>query len=111
MNFTPVPHQRFRLGVPEHGNYHLALNSDAGFYSGSDMPVQSDYQSESVPWMNQPVSIVLDIPPLAGLILLPRRTIVMMHLMGLFSSTSQIRSTLLPYCSSWLIKSCRLIQT
>jgi 1,4-alpha-glucan branching enzyme len=70
MNFTPVPHQRFRLGVPEHGNYHLALNSDAGFYSGSDMPVQSDYQSESVPWMNQPVSIVVDIPPLAGLILL-----------------------------------------
>ena len=70
LNFTPVPRQRFRLGVPEHGNYHLALNSDAGFYAGSDMPVQSDYQSESVPWMNQPASIVIDIPPLAGLILL-----------------------------------------
>jgi len=70
LNFTPVPRPGYRLGVPEAGAYHLQLNSDAGFYSGSDIPVQGHHQSESVPWMNQPQSIVLDLPPLAGLILL-----------------------------------------
>ncbi|HHJ16460.1 MAG TPA: 1,4-alpha-glucan branching protein GlgB [Gammaproteobacteria bacterium] len=70
LNFTPVPRQGYRLGVPAAGEYQLQLNSDAGFYSGSDIPVQGHYHSESVPWMNQPQSIVLDLPPLAGLILL-----------------------------------------
>ena len=70
LNFTPVPRQRYRLGVPAAGSYELKLNSDAGFYSGSDFPVQSHYHSEAVAWMGQAQSIVLDLPPLAGLILL-----------------------------------------
>jgi 1,4-alpha-glucan branching enzyme len=70
LNFTPVPRQGYRLGVPVAGSYELKLNSDAGFYSGSDFPVQGRYQSEPVAWMNQGQSIALDIPPLAGLILL-----------------------------------------
>jgi 1,4-alpha-glucan branching enzyme len=69
LNFTPVPRKRYRLGVPAPGDYRLALNSDSKFYSGSNMDVQSDYHSESIPWMNQPHSIVLDAPPLAGLIM------------------------------------------
>ena len=36
--------------------------------SGSNMTVQASYHSEPIPWMNQPHSIVLDVPPLAGLI-------------------------------------------
>ena len=70
LNFTPVPRQGFRLGVPLEGEYRLSLNSDASYYSGSNLPVWGQYRSESVPWMNQPQSIVIDIPPLAGLILL-----------------------------------------
>ena len=69
LNFTPVPRQGYRLGVPAVGDYSLVLNSDAEFYSGSNMVVRSSQHSESVPWMNQPHSIVLDVPPLAGLIL------------------------------------------
>ncbi|GMQ89297.1 MAG: 1,4-alpha-glucan branching protein GlgB [Gammaproteobacteria bacterium] len=69
LNFTPVPRQGYRLGVPAAGDYSLLLNSDADFYSGSNMVVQGSYHSESVPWMNQPHSFVLDVPPLAGLIL------------------------------------------
>jgi 1,4-alpha-glucan branching enzyme len=68
LNFTPVPRQGYRLGVPAAGEYQLRLNSDAGFYSGSDMPVQSGHSSQTIPWMHQPYSIVLDVPPLAGLI-------------------------------------------
>jgi 1,4-alpha-glucan branching enzyme len=70
LNFTPVPRQGYRLGVPAGGSYELKLNSDAGFYTGSSFPVQGHYHSEPVAWMNQGQSIVLDIPPLAGLILL-----------------------------------------
>ncbi|VAW77052.1 1,4-alpha-glucan (glycogen) branching enzyme, GH-13-type [hydrothermal vent metagenome] len=70
LNFTPVPRHHFRVGVPEPGDYRLALNSDAGFYVGSDMPVRGSYPSESVPWMNQPQSVVLEVPPLAGLVLI-----------------------------------------
>ena len=70
LNFTPVPRQHFRLGVPASGDYRLVLNSDADFYSGSNMVIQGSYRSESMPWMNQPHSIVLDVPPLAGLIIL-----------------------------------------
>jgi 1,4-alpha-glucan branching enzyme len=70
LNFTPVPRQGFRLGVPFDGEYRLCLNSDASFYSGSNLPVWGQHRAESVPWMNQPQSIVIDLPPLAGLILL-----------------------------------------
>ena len=70
LNFTPVPRQQYRLGVPEPGSYQLVLNSDAEFYSGSEFPVTGQYHSEAVPWMNQQHSIVLDLPPLAGIILI-----------------------------------------
>jgi 1,4-alpha-glucan branching enzyme len=70
LNFTPVPRNGFRLGVPVDGEYRLCLNSDASFYSGSNLPVWGHHHAESVPWMNQSHSIVLDLPPLAGLILL-----------------------------------------
>jgi 1,4-alpha-glucan branching enzyme len=70
LNFTPVPRQGVRLGVPFDGEYRLCLNSDASYYSGSNLPVWGHYRAESVPWMNQPHSIVIDLPPLAGVILL-----------------------------------------
>jgi len=70
LNFTPVPRTGYRLGVPEYGDYRLVLNSDAGYYSGSDMTVMGLHSSETVPWMNQAQSVVLDLPPLAGLVLI-----------------------------------------
>ena len=69
LNFTPAPRQGYRLGVPAHGEYQLRLNSDAGYYSGSGLPVQGSHSSQAVACMDQPHSIVLDVPPLAGLIL------------------------------------------
>jgi 1,4-alpha-glucan branching enzyme len=67
-NFTPVPREGFRLGVPSGGEYRLVLNSDSSYYCGSNLPVWSHHQAESVPWMNQQQSIVVDLPPLAGLV-------------------------------------------
>ncbi|VAW73955.1 1,4-alpha-glucan (glycogen) branching enzyme, GH-13-type [hydrothermal vent metagenome] len=68
-NFTPIPREGFRLGVPGDGEYRLILNSDASYYCGSNLPVWGYHQAESTPWMNQQQSIVIDLPPLAGLVL------------------------------------------
>ncbi len=68
LNFTPVPRQGFRLGVPRAGLYELLLNSDSEFYAGSNLHVTSHAQSEDTPWMDQPCSILIDLPPLAGVV-------------------------------------------
>ncbi len=69
LNLTPVPRQGFRLGVPLPGRYKLLLNSDSEFYAGSNLHVTSHADSDNTSWMNQPHSIVIDLPPLAGIIL------------------------------------------
>jgi len=69
LNFTPVPRHGFRLGVPSPGTYRLLLNSDSEYYGGSNLHADGLYHSEDIPWMDQPCSIVVDLPPLAGLII------------------------------------------
>ncbi len=69
LNFTPVPREGYRVGVPEAGLYRELLNSDSEFYAGSNMGNAGMLHSEAIPWMGQEHSVVLDLPPLAGLIL------------------------------------------
>ena len=69
LNFTPTTHDGYRLGVPAPGNYHLLFNSDASEYGGSDMGQIPRFESEPKPWMGQPHSIVITLPPLAGLVI------------------------------------------
>ncbi|MGL5948589.1 MAG: 1,4-alpha-glucan branching protein GlgB [Aeromonas sp.] len=66
-NFTPVPRQGYRLGVPAAGTYQVMLNTDSGRYWGSDYALAAAFISESQPWQGMPHSIVLDLPPLATL--------------------------------------------
>lgn len=67
-NFTPVVRKNYRLGVPEPGQYRMLLNSDSTFYGGTNIGEQI-LHTESEPWMGHPQSIVLTLPPLAGMIL------------------------------------------
>ena len=68
LNFTPIPRHDYRIGVPEAGTYHEIFNSDSSYYDGSN--IGNDYViSEPTPWMGQDHSIVLSLPPLAGLVL------------------------------------------
>lgn len=69
LNFTPVPRQSYRIGVPADGSYREIFNSDAACYGGSNLGNSTNIQTEYVPWMNQQRSIVLTLPPLAGIIL------------------------------------------
>jgi 1,4-alpha-glucan branching enzyme len=72
-NFTPVPRQAYRLGVPVPGRYREVLNSDAEAYGGSNMGNGGFVVSDERPWMGQPHSVSLTLPPLGALYLRPER--------------------------------------
>jgi 1,4-alpha-glucan branching enzyme len=73
-NFTPVPREGYRVGVPYGGRYREALNSDAADYGGSNMGNAGAVAAEAIPWMGRPFSVSLTIPPLGALFLVPDRT-------------------------------------
>ena len=65
-NFTPVPRTGYRLGVPSIGYYREIFNSDAENFGGSHVVNGGGVMSENVPWMGQPCSIAITLPPLAA---------------------------------------------
>jgi len=69
LNFTPVPRQGYRLGVPEAGSYRELFNSDSSHYGGGDVGNGGSLQAQPIPWMGRPASIQLTLPPLGGVIL------------------------------------------
>lgn len=69
LNFTPVLRQQYRIGVPQSGAYEEIFNSDAEFYAGSNQGNGAGMHSEPIPWMNQQNSMLITLPPLAGIIL------------------------------------------
>jgi 1,4-alpha-glucan branching enzyme len=68
LNFTPIPREFYRVGVPFEGSYTEIFNSDSVYYGGSNVG-NSIALSEPEPWMNQPHSINLTLPPLAAIVL------------------------------------------
>ena len=68
-NFTPVPRENYRIGVPERGNYVELLNSDSMFYAGSNVHNGGGIATQDHTWMGQPYSMLITLPPLAGVIL------------------------------------------
>jgi 1,4-alpha-glucan branching enzyme len=71
LNFTPVPRQQYRIGVPFPGSYLEVLNSDSAYYGGSNLGNLGDLRTEPVPWMGRPYSLSIMLPPLAGVVLKP----------------------------------------
>lgn len=71
LNFTPVPRENFRLGVPTEGYYQELLNSDSERYGGSNMNNGGGVYAEPVPWHGRPYSLVITLPPLAAVFLKP----------------------------------------
>jgi 1,4-alpha-glucan branching enzyme len=68
-NFTPVPREGYRVGVPKPGYYREILNSDAECYWGSNMGNEGGRASEEIPMHGQPYSLSLTLPPLATIML------------------------------------------
>lgn len=68
LNFTPVPRNGYRIGVPHAGRYRELLNSDSMYYGGSNVGNAPVIYSEPVRHQAYSQSVVLTVPPLAGLI-------------------------------------------
>jgi 1,4-alpha-glucan branching enzyme len=69
LNFTPVPRENYRVGVPSAGSYQELFNSDAVCYGGGNIGNHGMIKSQPVAWMEQANSLEITLPPLAGLIL------------------------------------------
>ncbi|MDH5325245.1 MAG: 1,4-alpha-glucan branching protein GlgB [Gammaproteobacteria bacterium] len=69
LNFTPKPRDHYRIGVPSPGDYEEVFNSDSSYYGGSNVGNLGLIPAENTPWMNNPCSLLLTIPPLAGMVL------------------------------------------
>ncbi|AWK89955.1 1,4-alpha-glucan branching protein GlgB [Azospirillum thermophilum] len=73
-NFTPVPRQGYRVGVPLPGRYAEVMNTDAPEYGGSGVGNAGGLDAEETSWHGRPYSLDLTIPPLGTLILERRPT-------------------------------------
>jgi 1,4-alpha-glucan branching enzyme len=71
LNLTPMPHERFRIGLPTGGVWHEALNSDADSYGGTGMGNLGRVRAEAVPWHGRAHSASVVLPPLAAVFLRP----------------------------------------
>jgi 1,4-alpha-glucan branching enzyme len=71
LNFTPVPRDGYRIGVPMDGAYAELLNSDAEAYGGGNVGNGGIVFTEPIPSHGQTQSLRLALPPLSFLLLKP----------------------------------------
>ena len=71
-NFTPVPREAYRIGVPFAGIWGEVLNSDAALYAGSNYGNGGGVHTHADASHGQPFSVALNLPPLGVLILEPQ---------------------------------------
>jgi 1,4-alpha-glucan branching enzyme len=70
-NFTPVPRDDYRIGMPAAGTYVERLSSDDRRYWGSEVETLARVTTEPVPAHGHPQSVRLRLPPLGLLVLAP----------------------------------------
>ncbi|MEU4636055.1 1,4-alpha-glucan branching protein GlgB [Micromonospora chalcea] len=70
-NFSALPLEDYRIGLPAAGTWAEALNTDAHHYGGSGVGNLGEVHAENVPWHGLPASVSLRVPPLGVLWLLP----------------------------------------
>jgi 1,4-alpha-glucan branching enzyme len=74
-NFTPAPHNNYRVGSPAKGCYHLIFNSDAAAFGGSGYPVNEQPETSPIHKHGRAHSLSLHLPPLSVLILKKAATV------------------------------------
>jgi 1,4-alpha-glucan branching enzyme len=71
-NFTPVPRDNYRVGVPFGGRWLERLNSDARDYGGSGQGNLGAVEAAPLGWHGRSHSLYLRLPPLGAVFLIPR---------------------------------------
>jgi 1,4-alpha-glucan branching enzyme len=72
LNFTPVPRDGYRIGVPMAGAYDELVNSDGEMYGGSNLGNQGGVFTEPIASHGHAQSLRLNLPPLGCLWLKPQ---------------------------------------
>ena len=72
-NFTPVVWENYKVGTDEAGIYEEIFNSDNLKYGGSDVLNKGDLQTVVPGWNFKEYALNLTLPPLATIILKPKR--------------------------------------
>jgi 1,4-alpha-glucan branching enzyme len=65
LNLTPVLRVNYRVGLPQGGFWREAINSDSGFYGGSNNGNFGGITAEEIPIHQQPFSGSFTLPPLS----------------------------------------------
>jgi 1,4-alpha-glucan branching enzyme len=68
-NMTPVPRHGYRIGVPHAGAWREVLNSDSGYYGGSNVGNAGQVETADIGAHGQAQSVDLTLPPLATIFL------------------------------------------
>ena len=71
INFTPVPREDYRVGVPAFTRYTEVLSSDELRFGGSEFETTQGVDAERIPIHGREQSVKLRLPPLGALILKP----------------------------------------
>jgi 1,4-alpha-glucan branching enzyme len=69
LNFTPVPREGYRIGVPEPGYYQELVNSDSSMFGGGNVGNGGGVHTEPIPSHGHQQSVRLTLPPLGCLYL------------------------------------------
>ena len=73
-NFTPVPRPDYRIGVPHAGQYDEVFNSDSAWYGGGNVGNAGGLEAGDQPHHGREHSLLVSLPPLAAVVLKPRRS-------------------------------------
>jgi 1,4-alpha-glucan branching enzyme len=71
LNLTPVPRQKYRVGLPRAGKWLEVVNSDAAIYGGSNMGNMGAVTADAQKCHGQPASAEFTLPPLSILVFRP----------------------------------------
>jgi 1,4-alpha-glucan branching enzyme len=72
-NFSAMPHENYRVGLPLAGRWREVLNTDATSYGGSGMGNLGAVQAIPMPWHGRPASATIVVPPLSVVWFTPER--------------------------------------
>jgi 1,4-alpha-glucan branching enzyme len=70
-NFTPVPREGYRVGVPSGGRWLERINTDCEAYGGSGVGNLGSVKADKVARHGHPYSLNLTLPPLATVVFTP----------------------------------------
>ena len=66
-NFSPVPQEQYRVGLPKPGRWSEIINTDADTYFGSGVGNFGGVDAVDEPHHAQPASTTLRVPPLGAI--------------------------------------------